>query len=64
MEALARMARIMSKLTYMLKFLKFVMGLNYRTDHAFFDTVLIEQCLFDNPLKQKQGVIKDPFQIS
>tara|TARA_Y100000768_G_scaffold347916_1_gene296541 strand:- start:137 stop:598 length:462 start_codon:yes stop_codon:yes gene_type:complete len=32
--------------------------------HAFFDTVLIEQCLFDNSLKNKPSVIKDPFQIS
>ena len=31
--------------------------------HAFFDTVLIEQCLFDNPLLKKQKNIEDPFLI-
>ena len=32
--------------------------------HAFFDTVLIEQCLFDNSLKRKPSIVKDPFQIN
>ena len=32
--------------------------------HTFFDTVLIEQCLFDNSLKSKPSIVKDPFQIN
>jgi hypothetical protein len=31
--------------------------------HAFFDTVLVEQCLFNNPLSRKPKTIEDPFQI-
>jgi len=31
--------------------------------HAFFDTALVEQCLFENPLSRKPKAIKDPFQI-
>ena len=31
--------------------------------HAFFDTVLIEKCLYDNPLTNEQDEISDPFQI-
>ena len=31
--------------------------------HAFFDTVLVEQCLFNNPLTKKSKTIDDPFQI-
>ena len=31
--------------------------------HAFFDTVLVEQCLFNNPLSSKPKTIEDPFQI-
>jgi ketosteroid isomerase-like protein len=32
--------------------------------HTFFDTVLIEQCLFDNSLKSKPSIVKDPFHIN
>ena len=32
--------------------------------HAFFDTVLVEKCLFNNPLTKKSDPVKDPFQIS
>ena len=31
--------------------------------HAFFDTVLVEQCLFNNPLSKQSKTIDDPFQI-
>ena len=31
--------------------------------HAVFDTVLVEQCLFNNPLSSKPKTIEDPFQI-
>ena len=32
--------------------------------HAFFDTVLVEHCLFDNSLKEESLKIEDPFQLS
>jgi len=31
--------------------------------HNFFDTVLVEQCLFDNSLNQPRSALADPFQI-
>jgi ketosteroid isomerase-like protein len=31
--------------------------------HNFFDTVLVEECLFDNPLSQPETLLDDPFQI-
>lgn len=31
--------------------------------HNFFDTVLVEQCLFDNPLERPETPLPDPFQI-
>ena len=31
--------------------------------HAFFDTVLVEHCLFENSLEKKPQEILDPFQI-
>lgn len=31
--------------------------------HNFFDTVLVEQCLFDNPLRRREAPLPDPFQI-
>ncbi len=31
--------------------------------HNFFDTVLVEQCLFDNPLVRPEAALADPFQI-
>ena len=32
--------------------------------HNFFDTVLVEECLFDNSLARPEAVSEDPFQIS
>ena len=32
--------------------------------HAFLDTVLVEQCLFDNALEKPEAACADPFQIS
>ena len=32
--------------------------------HAFFDTVLVEQCLFDNTLSTPEQPLADPFQIN
>jgi len=32
--------------------------------HNFFDTVLVEQCLFDNPLTRPEASLTDPFQIA
>jgi ketosteroid isomerase-like protein len=32
--------------------------------HNFFDTVLVEQCLFDNPLARPEAPLADPFQIA
>jgi ketosteroid isomerase-like protein len=31
--------------------------------HNFFDTVLVEQCLFDNPLERPETPLPDPFRI-
>ena len=31
--------------------------------HNFFDTVLVEQCLFDNPLERPETPLKDPFKV-
>ena len=31
--------------------------------HNFFDTVLVEQCLFDNPLTRPEASLADPLQI-
>jgi ketosteroid isomerase-like protein len=31
--------------------------------HNFFDTVLVEQCLFDNPLERPEAPLTDPFKI-
>ncbi|MBT4161045.1 MAG: SnoaL-like domain-containing protein [Gammaproteobacteria bacterium] len=32
--------------------------------HAFLDTVLVEQCLFNNPLAERETPCPDPFQIN
>lgn len=32
--------------------------------HNFFDTVLVEHCLFDNPLQNLEEELADPFQIA
>ena len=31
--------------------------------HNFFDTVLVEQCLFDNSLERPETPLQDPFQV-
>ena len=32
--------------------------------HAFFDTVLVEHCLFGNKLEQQESPVPDPFEIN
>lgn len=32
--------------------------------HNFFDTVLVEECLFDNPLARPEALSEDPFQVA